>query len=103
MSDERDSRLPDEVPEERPEDDDIPFHLPFSDEVEATQHDLPPEKPLWNRDNPVDARNMPTMPIPREPGVPDPNKTLSGSGGLDPNPDFNTRPSQPDAGNTMQH
>ncbi len=103
MPDERDSRQPDEVPEERPEDDDIPFHLPFSDEGEATQHDLPPEKPLWNRDNPADARNMPTMPIMREPGVPDPNKTLAGSGGLDPNPDFNTRPSQPDAGNTMQH
>ncbi len=103
MPDERDSRNPDEVPEERPDDDDIPFHLPFSDDSDATQHDLPPEKPLWNANNPVDARNMPTMPIMREPGVPDPNKTLAGSGGLDPNPDFNTRPSQSDAGNTMQH
>ncbi len=101
MPDERDSRLPDEVPEERP-DDDIPFHLPFSDDIEATQHDAPPSKPLWNADNPMDARNMPTMPVMREPGVPDPNKTLQGSGGLDPNPDFNTRPSQ-DVGNTVQH
>jgi len=103
MPDERDSRTPDEVPEERPEDDDIPFHLPFSDDIDATQHDAPADdKPLWNRDNPMDARNMPTMPIPREPGVPDPNKTLAGSGGLDPNPDFNTRPSS-DVGNTVQH
>ncbi len=102
MPDERDSRTPDEVPEERPDDDDIPFHLPFSNEIEDTQHDSPVEdKPLWNAANPMDARNMPTMPIPREPGVPDPNKTLQGSGGLDPNPDFNTRPN--DAGNTVQH
>ncbi len=103
MPDEHDSRLPDEVPEERPEDDDVPFHLPFSDEIDDTQHDAPVEdKPLWNADNPMDARNMPTMPIPREPGVPDPNKTLVGSGGLDPNPDFNTRPAS-DMGNTMRH
>src|SRR5689334_22289946 len=102
MPDEHDPRMPDEVPEERPEDDDVPFHLPFSDDIEATQHDAPVEdKPLWNADNPMDARNMPTMPIPREPGVPDPKKTLQGSGGLDPNPDFNTRPN--DVGNTMRH
>ncbi|MCA0456347.1 MAG: transglycosylase domain-containing protein [Chloroflexi bacterium] len=102
MPDEQDRRLPDELPEEQPQDDDIPFHLPFSDDIEATQSDAPPPKPLWNADNPIDARNMPTMPIPREPGVPDPNKTLQGSGGLDPNPDFNTRPNA-DVGNTVQH
>ncbi len=105
MPDERDPRMPDdEVPDEQSQDDDVPFHLPFSDETDATQHDIPADaKPLWNADNPEDARNMPTMPVMREPGVPDPKKTLQGSGGLDPNPDFNTRPTSKDAGNTMQH
>ncbi|NDJ61877.1 MAG: hypothetical protein GYB67_12175 [Chloroflexi bacterium] len=35
-----------------------------------------------------DPQKIPTMPIPREPGTPDPKQTLPGSGGLDPNPDF---------------
>jgi penicillin-binding protein 1C len=36
---------------------------------------------------PPDAHMLPTMPIPNEPGY-DPKKTLPGTGGMDPNPDF---------------
>ncbi|MBL8117260.1 MAG: transglycosylase domain-containing protein [Anaerolineae bacterium] len=102
MADERDPReVPEEFPE-RPEDDDIPFHLPWSDELEETQKDAGvSEKKIWDASHPADARNMPTMPIPREPGVPDPRQTLPGSGGLDPNPDFVVQ--KGDAGQTMQH
>jgi penicillin-binding protein 1C len=84
-------------------DDDVPFHLPMIDEVngEDDTDDLPapllkhqprPED-LWDKKR--DAHHMPTMPIPREPGSADPKKTLQGSGGLDPNPDFRTAPRPP--------
>src|SRR5262249_25031401 len=85
--------------ESNAEDSDVPFHLPKSDELEeeeANQREVKP-KNIWDSANPVYARNMPTMPIPREPGVPDPKQTLPGSGGLDPNPDF------ADSENTAQH
>jgi penicillin-binding protein 1C len=99
------------MPEEREDserplyDDDVPFHLPMSE-------NLPEEEPLPDKDDDTEelwgggkppqsvSHNMPTMPIPREPGVPDPKQTLPGSGGLDPNPDFE-QPSRPDV--TMRH
>jgi penicillin-binding protein 1C len=91
-----DREFPDDL--ERPSDDDVPFRLPFSDDLEATQKEpTMSDRPLWDAKNPADARNMPTMPIPREPGAPDPKATLPGSGGLDPNPDF-----APDAGDTIR-
>lgn len=99
MPDERDPRfLPDETNPDL-DDDDLPFRLPRSDESEPTETDMPSSEHVWNAENPVDARNMPTMPIPREPGVPDPKKTLPGSGGMDPNPDFTA----PSVGHTVQH
>lgn len=97
-----------EIDEERDEtDDDVPFHLPKVEELEQDGEvdevdeydddetdDMPAvaAKPAEGRDS----HNMPTMPIPREPGVADPKQTLPGSGGMDPNPDFN-------AGRTMPH
>lgn len=108
MPDERDPQFDTEFDNEKPDDDDVPFHLPMNDD------EMPEEKPLdvkpdkahiWDAANPADARNMPTMPIPREPGVPDPKLTLPGSGGLDPNPDFvvseNTQPTSTE--HTAQH
>ena len=85
------------------QDEDVPFHLPMAEEEvddpdqpqPLFSHKPPPEpKPeeLW--DNERDSHNMPTMPVPREPGSQDPKKTLAGSGGLDPNPDFQ-RPPKP--------
>lgn len=104
------------MPEERDEfpenssgslDDDVPFRLPPDDALEDNdetplEQNRPGMKPsqsdLWDRER--DAHNMPTMPIPREPGTPDYKKTLPGTGGLDPNPDF--EPPQ-EAGNTVPH
>jgi len=71
-------------------DDDVPFHLP-KDGEEAAPKPEPRKR---------DAQNMPTMPIPREPGSTDYKKTLPGSGGFDPNPDFDP-PVRP--GDTVQH
>ncbi|MEO8611987.1 MAG: transglycosylase domain-containing protein [Chloroflexota bacterium] len=90
MPEEFDSKtIPDEPGSSNNDDNDIPFKLPMSedmaDDVAADDKD---HTDVWDPAHPVDARNMPTMPIPREPGVPDPKKTLAGSGGLDPNPDF---------------
>lgn len=109
--------MPEEERDEFPEDsnienkaidDDVPFHLPPNTEVDDDETPLelglqkPSVKPsktdLWDRER--DAHNMPTMPIPREPGVPDYKKTLPGSGGFDPNPDF--EPPQQE-GNTVPH
>lgn len=110
MPDERDPQLDNtefEPELERPDDDDIPFHLPMSEDTPPDPKRLevkPNKSNLWDANNPADARNMPTMPIPREPGQADPKKTLPGSGGMDPNPDFeigNTQASDP--GNTVQH
>ncbi|MEZ4667114.1 MAG: transglycosylase domain-containing protein [Anaerolineae bacterium] len=96
MPDEHDPRLLADDNEPDSSDDDVPFHLPKSDDYSKTETDIPASfKPVWDTENPEDARNMPTMPIPREPGVPDPKKTLQGSDGLDPNPDF--------VGNTVHH
>jgi hypothetical protein len=88
---ERRGRRPDVNP-----DDDIPFHLPMDGEDDETPD---ADVPLNTWDKKRDAHNMPTMPIPREPGTPDYKKTLAGSGGLDPNPDFESN----QAGNTVQH
>lgn len=91
MPEERDPHiLPQEDSQNLPLDEDVPFKIPKADsQPEPTQIEqvVKPDA-VWNPQHPVDARNMPTMPIPREPGAPDPRKTLPGSGGLDPNPDF---------------
>jgi hypothetical protein len=101
-----------------PEEDDNPYHLPpndgeytavggsehteFADDDYPDDTDLPFRLPKVNSDEDTDdidvvqpdaasphgSHNMPTMPIFREPGVPDYKQTLPGSGGLDPNPDF---------------
>src|SRR6266508_2876734 len=89
MFEDDDSRTIPDDPEPGSFDDDIPFHLPLSSELDDDSLAVEPDDTdLWDPSHPQDARNMPTMPIPREPGVPDPKKTLPGSGGLDPNPDF---------------
>ncbi len=71
------------------EDDDVPFHLPKSpDYREPNDEDT---DDIWNAANAQDARNMPTMPVSSEDDdnpPRDPQRTLPGSGGLDPNPDF---------------
>jgi membrane peptidoglycan carboxypeptidase len=78
-------------------DDDVPFHLPLADNArpeadDDETDDMPVTQAgqVWKAER--DLNNMPTMPIPREPGSPDPNKTLVGSGGMDPNPDFRGPP-----------
>src|SRR5262245_53199131 len=93
MPDERDPGFVPELPEsEVPDDEDIPFRLPLSSDLDDTDLEETEAEPnssdVWDSANPVDAGNMPTMPIPLEPGTPDPRKTLPGSGGMDPNPDF---------------
>ena len=90
MPDEFDPQLlPDDPESESSDDDDIPFRLPMNGDLEDdSPQDEGDDTDIWDPSNPQDARNMPTMPIPREPGVPDPKITLPGSGGLDPNPDF---------------
>ncbi len=93
MPDERNPHnLPDDELDSTQREDDVPFHLPLSDDLDDAapqQLDVEPSKSsVWDQRNTADQRNMPTMPIPREPGVPDPKVTLPGSGGLDPNPDF---------------
>jgi penicillin-binding protein 1C len=62
--------------EEDGDSDDVPFHLPSTSEELNALREVDP------------SHERPTMPVPREPGVPDPRKTLPGTGGLDPNPDF---------------
>lgn len=76
----------------RRDDDDIPFRLPHVD-------DMVDEPTLNARDN---AHQMVTMPVFREPGVPDPKATLPGSGGLDPNPDFIVQ-EDPASARTVRH
>ncbi len=98
------------------DDHDVPFRLPRTDDEDTdtpayplpgkqaarpaspTQEDAPlddDETPLEippvvvrPRPSQRDPHDLPTMPIPREPGAPDPRQTLPGTGGLDPNPDF---------------
>jgi penicillin-binding protein 1C len=106
MSEEFDPRTIPDDPVPPDDDNDIPFKLPFSEDAE--EQPLDEEKDdtdIWDPANAMDARNMPTMPIPREPGVPDPKKTLAGSGGLDPNPDFLPFDPSPSKRNdyTVQH
>ena len=88
MNDDPDPRrLPDE-PQPADADDDVPFHLPLSEEA-ADPDETPPWSPpvnVWDRRNPQDAANMPTVPVDHEPRPPE--STLPGTGGLDPNPDF---------------
>ncbi len=87
MPDEYDQEYTEYDDSENGSDDDVPFHLPpvednSDSELESTEQT---EIPAWK---PHEAHNMPTMPIPREPGSPDPKKTLPGTEGMDPNPDF---------------
>ena len=106
MSDEFDPRTIPDDPVPPDDDHDIPFKLPLSEDApEQLVDDDKGATDVWDAANPVDARNMPTMPIPREPGVPDPKKTLPGSGGLDPNPDFLPFDPSPSkrADHTVQH
>ncbi len=112
MTDERDPNLiPDDPePETYYEDEDIPFRLPVNNDDTPDEGILPvepDETELWDVENTSDRHNMPTMPIPREPGVPDPKLTLPGSGGLDPNPDFlpfdPVSGPQKDTAHTAQH
>lgn len=90
-------------------DHDVPFHLPKAEDFDqdaakpkfAELYDPETDEP-GVPDDPLPAVKKaaapkppaPTMPIPREPGVPDYKQTLPGSGGMDPNPDFS-------AGNTQ--
>lgn len=70
------------------DDDDVPFKLP-----RLAQSSSQP-----TRDMRRDEHGMITMPVFKEPGVPDPRQTLPGSGGLDPNPDmarYQSPPAQP--------
>ncbi|MBZ0299124.1 MAG: hypothetical protein K8J31_05255, partial [Anaerolineae bacterium] len=93
--DEEYSDYDDERAQQRDRDEDVPFHLPLlhEDDEDDDTDDLPPmlkpqprKEEIWDPQR--DRHNMPTMPIPREPGSPDPKQTLAGSGGMDPNPDF---------------
>ncbi|HEX2905286.1 MAG TPA: hypothetical protein VHO69_00390, partial [Phototrophicaceae bacterium] len=77
------------------EDDDVPFHLPKSADYEDDgPADDDETTDIWNVANSQDVRNMPTMPVSAEPDYPsspeakDTQRTLPGSGGLDPNPDL---------------
>ncbi len=79
--------------EEFEHDDDVPFHLPMAEDTAPSDEDtdeLPPDMtvPSGVILDDYRANKLPTMPIPREPGQPDPKQTLPGSGGMDPNPDF---------------
>lgn len=99
MPDEPRYPLPEYPADEPPHDDDIPFKLPRLED-DSPEHEPTDRMSATERD---DDRpyNLPTMPIPREPGVPDPKQTLVGSGGLDPNPDMEPY-RKPDAGMTVQ-
>jgi penicillin-binding protein 1C len=87
-------------PRRRNLEDDVPFKLPRAEDLAEEEEARKSDPPLWDASNHRDKQNMPTMPIPREPGVADPKKTLPGSGGLDPNPDFDN---SFEAGHTVQH
>ncbi len=102
MPDERDPRFLSDHPEsEHSDDDDVPFHLPLSEDAQDEETERTDED-IWDSSHPADARNMPTMPIPFDPESPDPKMTLPGSGGLDPNPDFvNPEPPKPEY--TVRH
>ncbi len=80
-----------------------PVTLDDADSVQEDETDGVPflqGKDLLEDSSRVDRKwqrsSLPTMPIPREPGEEDYQKTLPGSGGLDPNPDL-------EAGQTMRH
>lgn len=69
-------------------DDDVPFRLPLSEDedyvdpnsdTDAIEITLPNDDIISSAPR-VTAHDMPTMPIPREPGTPDPKKTLAASG-----------------------
>ena len=90
--------------EDNDETDDVPFLLEKSAALKPREPEQKPPDTADEDQNAVvrqrSASNMPTMPIPREPGVPDYNQTLPGSGGMDPNPDDDYRR---DMGQTMPH
>ncbi|MEO0563241.1 MAG: transglycosylase domain-containing protein, partial [Chloroflexota bacterium] len=83
-----------------PQDDDVPFHLPMAEDDDYAGPDEDTDdfpavtapsdgiiRPAGSAER--DAHNMPTMPIPREPGMRDPKQTVK-------NPKFN-------ANETMRH
>lgn len=87
-----DATLPlgDEAP--HTDDDTDEYRPPARPIVPLSDDDVPFKLPLADDSAPIDKRNDPhlmvTMPVFKEPGVPDPKQTLTGSGGLDPNPDM---------------
>ena len=106
MPDHDENNIPDEFGAGKTEswdDEDVPFRLPRADdEDDETPAYVPPARrpaprvspeeeeddaPLPPKPRSRDPHDLPTMPIPREPGSPDPRQTLPGTGGLDPNPD----------------
>jgi membrane peptidoglycan carboxypeptidase len=73
------------------QDDDVPFRLPMAqDDDYAGPDDDTGDMPsvtassegILNRPGDMNPHNMPTMPIPREPGMPDPQRTATNSPGL---------------------
>jgi membrane peptidoglycan carboxypeptidase len=93
--------VPNTMPQEQTpigEDDDIPFRLPMAADAAQTEDDdetadMPPVDDPAPGGKKYQSHNMPTMPVyqdPQYPAVPPSqnNRTLPGSGGLDPNPDF---------------
>ncbi len=79
------------------QDDDVPFRLPLADEddyagPDEDTGDMPavtaPSEGILNRPGNMNPHNMPTMPIPREPGMPNPKETTTNN---------------PDAGQTMRN
>ena len=67
------------------QDDDVPFRLPMADEddyagPDEDTGDMPsvtaPSEGILHRAGEMDPHNMPTMPVPREPGMPDPKQTV---------------------------
>jgi len=81
--------------EEYDDEHDVPFHLPKIGESDA-------ESTVQHGNQ---GHNLLTMPHFREPGVPDPCETLSGSGGRDPNPDMQAlqHPSDFASQQTVEH
>ncbi|MEO1443235.1 MAG: hypothetical protein AAFV33_22730, partial [Chloroflexota bacterium] len=80
----------DQNPNPDAHDDDVPFHLPKADDYDdyaapdEDTGDMPaytaPSQSILDDAPRRDAHNMPTMPIPREPGMPNPNKTVTSTG-----------------------
>lgn len=78
--------MPDDKPiqpeADEPQDDDVPFHLPMADDARPVQPDDDTDVPDVTAPTTIPPKpsrsphEMPTMPIPREPGKPDPKQTV---------------------------